>query len=159
MLYADARSVREERSRQRYALQDFSLVRVSLVKGKRSWKIGSIEAKYNYYYQAANKEARGSVVALCRFLRRFVKGEEPLPELFVYVIAALEVCGSDVAHRAFVDQALQVCVLSRLGYVDRRRLPTELAGAAPAQLAPLHSPELTNLVESLYTHAVASSHL
>ena len=88
MLYADARSVREERSRQRYALQDFSLVRVSLVKGKQSWKVGSIEAQKNYYSLAVENETRGSVVSLFRLLRRFVNCEEAAPELFYYVTEA-----------------------------------------------------------------------
>ena len=39
MLYATARSVREERSKQRYALQDFSHITVTLVKGKGGWCI------------------------------------------------------------------------------------------------------------------------
>ena len=38
MVLAAARSVREEKSRQRYALQEFALVRVSLIKGKSGWR-------------------------------------------------------------------------------------------------------------------------
>src|SRR6056297_1890561 len=62
MLYADARSARKENSKQRQALQDFSLIRVSLVKGKGGWKIGSVTEVKNYYACAINQAARGSVV-------------------------------------------------------------------------------------------------
>lgn len=53
MLYADARSVRLEKSKQRQALQDFSLIKVSLVKGKAGWKIGSVSEVQNYYTHVA----------------------------------------------------------------------------------------------------------
>ncbi|MEX2341217.1 MAG: recombination protein O N-terminal domain-containing protein, partial [Candidatus Paceibacterota bacterium] len=49
MLWAAAKSVREERSRQRFALQDFSLIRASLIKGKSGWRIGSVESDRNYF--------------------------------------------------------------------------------------------------------------
>jgi recombinational DNA repair protein (RecF pathway) len=159
MLYADARSVREERSRQRYALQDFSLVKVSLVKGKTGWKIGSIEAEKNYYHNATNKEARGSVVSLARLLRRFVKGEEASPDFFDYVTAAFEVLAKDCIHRPFLLMALQVHILAYLGYVDAKAIPEEINQAAPGDLLGKYDEKITKKIDDLYTHAVSSSHL
>ena len=48
MVWADARSVRLEKSKQRSALTDFSVVRISLVRGKAGWKIGSVIAQQNF---------------------------------------------------------------------------------------------------------------
>jgi len=59
MIWASARSVREERSKQRYALQDFSLIRVSLVKGKSGWRIGSVEATCNPFMEARSRSGQG----------------------------------------------------------------------------------------------------
>jgi recombinational DNA repair protein (RecF pathway) len=159
MLYADARSVREERSRQRYALQDFSLVRVSLVKGKRGWKIGSIEAQQNYYQQAVNKAARGSVVSVCRLLRRFVKGEWSDPVLFDYLVQALVELSGVIEERSFVEQVVQVQVLGLLGYVDAKKIPPVLTLSAPLQVAKQYSTPLGQTVAQLYTQAVTVSHL
>jgi len=159
MLYAEARSVREERSRQRYALQDFSLLRVTLVKGKAGWKIGSIEPLKNYYQQATDKAARGSVVGLCRLLRRFVKGEEANEQLFEYVYEALEVLSVAVLQRTFVEMTAAVHVLGVLGYVDEKQVPEPLRTMTPTQITSGYTEEREKLIERLYTHAVSVSHL
>lgn len=159
MLYADARSVREERSRQRYALQDFSLLRVSLVKGKSGWRIGSIEPRKNFYQAATDKRARGSVVSVCRLLRRFVKGEEADDVLFDYVVTALGVLAGEVPKRQFVQSVVGVHILTFLGYVDTKRVPAELYNTSPADLSASYDPEAARTIESLYTHAVKISHL
>ena len=159
MLYADARSVREERSRQRYALQDLSLLRVSLVKGKRGWRVGSIEPIKSYYHQSVDKAARGSVVNVCRILRRFVKGEEADPRLFDYAIAALDELSRDHAHRAFVEVISLVHILGKLGYVDVQKLPSSLVDLPPGEISKHHSEAVHKRAEKLYTHAVSVSHL
>lgn len=159
MLYADARSVREERSRQRYALQDFSLLRVSLVKGKRGWRVGSIEPLRNFYHEAIDKAARGSVVHICRLLRRFVKGEETQTRLFDYAIEALEVLQTDPSKRSFVELVISLEILGFLGYVDAAQLPLELQALAPSAIALHQTEKLHKRLQRLYTHAVSVSHL
>lgn len=57
MLYASAKSVREERSKQRYALQEFSHARVTLVRGRSGWKVTGAEAIADLYALA---ETRGT---------------------------------------------------------------------------------------------------
>lgn len=123
MVYAKAKSVREERSRQRYALQDFSQVNVSLVQGKTGWRIGSVDTTNNFYVTAKTREARGSVVKLIKHLRRYVQGEEPNPALFNDILAGLHLLSQDqLASRAVFEQFLLVRILHQLGYVA---LPTE----------------------------------
>lgn len=159
MLYADARSVREERSRQRYALQDFSLVRVSLIKGKQSWKIGSIEIQKNYYHEAVDKEARGSVVGLLRLVRRFVKGEEAHSEFFDFIKNALEVMIKPVDERQFVQKVLQVQILAWLGYVDDKKIPEKIRDIAPELIAEQYDAHTEKIADALYTHAISVSQL
>lgn len=159
MLYADARSVRKEKSRQRYALQDFSLVRVSLVKGKHGWKIGSIEAQQNFYQEAVDKAARMSVVSLFRLLRRFVRGEEAAPDLFDYVLASLIELSGEVEERSFVLLVVQVRILSILGYVDAKIIPESVRTLLPQDIAQHCSDDTEHRIEQLYTHALSVSHL
>jgi recombinational DNA repair protein (RecF pathway) len=118
MVFATARSAREERSKQRYALQDFALVRVSLVRGKSGWRVGSVEPLQNYYLSAPHRAARGTVVAVVNLLRRLVAGEEAHPAIFADTVRLL----SDVPRLAdeVLAQALQVYTLrtlAHLGYV------------------------------------------
>jgi recombinational DNA repair protein (RecF pathway) len=159
MLYAEAKSVREERSRQRMSLQDFSYVRVSLVKGKSSWKIGSIEPRVNFFMHASDKAARGSVVALTKFLRRFYGQEEAVPHLFDYIRSALSRVSEPIENRVVCELIIKARVLSELGYIDRATLPLvvqeELAEVRDdTEAATLHS-TLTPMLEK----AISQSHL
>jgi DNA repair protein RecO len=160
MLYADARSAREERSRQRYSLQDFTLVRVSLVKGKGGWKVGSIQALRNFYHEATDQAARGSVVSVFRLLRRFFKGEEPAPELFDYIVQAVEKLAIKQPERALLQMLVQVHILTELGYVDNQLLPSTLQNRTLASLDTTNYSETDErTIEKLYVQAVSASHL
>ncbi len=147
MLYAEARSVREERSRQRMALQDFSYVRVSLIKGKSSWKIGSIEPRTNFFMDSVDKTARGSVVSLTKFLRRFYGGQEAAPILFDYLREALDMLSGDVLVRTEIEAVIQTRMLYELGYVDAKVLPPFVLGdVASLQTNVLETSTLTPLI-------------
>jgi recombinational DNA repair protein (RecF pathway) len=159
MLWADARSVRLEKSKQRFALSDFSQVRVSLVRGKSGWKIGSVTANQNYYHRAVDQAARGSVVSLVRFLRRYVQGEESQVVLYDYVVAALDVVVGDVEERSFVDQVVTLRILAELGYVAKPSAPVRLIDSVPAELAGLYAPADAVVVTRLLANADTLSQL
>lgn len=114
MLWATARSVREERSRQRFALQDFSLIRVSLVRGKGGWKIGSVECERNYFGETDGtaREARGAITSIIRLLRQFVHGEISHPQLFEDTKTAL-----NNSRSLSVIEIFTLRLLHHLGYV------------------------------------------
>jgi len=159
MLFADARSVREERSRQRFALQDFSLVRVSLIKGKNGWRVGSVESLKNFYADAVNKEARGSVVALVRFMRRFVHGEEANSVLYDYLIEALTVVSADLVARSCVGAAVELRMLETLGYVASAVVPPVLHTTPLTLLDTQCNPALQKTIERIIDTATDASHL
>lgn len=125
MLYADARSVRKEASKQRQALQDFSRIKVSLIKGKGGWRIGSVTEIKNYYGQAVDQAARGSVVKVIRVVRRFLAGEEANVTLFDEYIEALEFFATDCMQRLCYEQVFIQRVLSLLGYIKESDIPKE----------------------------------
>jgi len=118
MVFATARSAREERSKQRFALQDFAHVRVSLVKGKSGWRIGSVEPLINYYSSAPSRAARGTVVSTVQLLRRLLVGEDAHPEIFADTKAIL--AASSSADEATLPVSLETYTLrtlAHLGYV------------------------------------------
>ena len=122
MIWATARSVREERSRQRYALQDFSLVRVSLVKGRSGWRVGSVSATNNAYLLAPTRAARGGVTNVVRLLRRYVHGEVPHPAVFSDTESVLNHLATGSAEE--VDTVLTTYTLRllyQLGYISPQR--------------------------------------
>lgn len=116
MVYATARSVREERSKQRFALQDFSFVRVSLVRGKAGWRIGSVENERNVFTTATSRDTRAAVRRVVMLIRQFVHGEEPHPALYDDVRVAL-LALENVPRSAAVVDPFTLRLLHKLGYI------------------------------------------
>lgn len=142
MLYAAVKSVREERSKQRYGLTEFSILTVSLIRGKAGWRITGVEPLTNVFTQLKTREQRAYVRNIVRFLKRMVRGEESVRALFDIVAEALVRAAHEEnlerAEREFMHRA---CAL--LGY-----LPHKDVGA-------LTDVELTYDIEK----ALAASHL
>lgn len=159
MLYASARSVREEKSKQRYALQDFSLITVSLVKGKTGWRIGSVEARDNFFLKAASREARGSVVSIFKLLRRLVQGEEAVPEIFDFCQDGFALVGGVVEERLVVDTLFKLKLLSLLGYVDEQSLPAGFKNWSWAKLLAEKGGFSVDSNQVLIEKGIANSHL
>jgi len=136
MLYADARSARLEKSKQRQALSDFALIKVSLVKGKGGWKIGSVVELKNYYHGACDQAARGSVVTLIRLLRRFLAGEETHAGLFDECITALDFFMADCSERRCYEHVFIQRLLAALGYIKSSDVPTQFLSIPLADIPP-----------------------
>lgn len=124
MVWATARSVREERSRQRYALQECSCINVSLVKGKAGWRIGSVEALGNSFVGSGSRSGRTGVVAVVKFLRRFVHGEVVLPEVVDDAMAVMQriAATEEAESMERLVTIFELRALYQLGYVARQEL-------------------------------------
>lgn len=122
MLWASAKSVREERSKQRFALQEFSLIRVSLVRGKSGWRIGSAESERNYFVDSASKEVRAVVAGVVKLLRQFLHGEMTHEGIFEDAKSALSTSGSlPPAEANKIIDLFALRLLYRLGYVREHK--------------------------------------
>ena len=118
LVHARAISVRKECSKLRYGLQDFSLVRTSLVRGKSGWRITGAEHARNLYFSACDRHARGALLRVLRLVRRLVRGEEThvaLFDLLIEGLAVFAVCKEEEIVRA--ERMLTLRILSALGYV------------------------------------------
>ncbi len=158
MLYAEAKSVREERSKQRYALQEFTEIRISLIKGKHTWKVGSVESLSNMYSEAVSREARGSVVRTFKILRRYIHGEEPHPALYEYCVEALTVLKGEVTNRELLEQLVEANILYRLGYVEESSLPVAVRGSV-TELVQVENPRFAADLAMLIEKAALNSQL
>jgi recombinational DNA repair protein (RecF pathway) len=125
MLFATARSVREEKSKQRFALQDFSRIRVSLVKGKSGWRIGSAEALGNTFLGATSRQERGLLHFVFAQLRRYVHGEVAVPSVYTDVEDIFERVTEFVPKSALVQKLFSLRLLAQLGYVAPESLWSE----------------------------------
>lgn len=159
MLFATAKSVRDERSKQRYALQEFSQIRVSLIKGKQGWRVGSVEAIKNDFSSVATREARASIIRLYKLLRRFIRGEEASVELYDFVVEALAKIADESVNRKLLDPYIHCHILLLLGYVDPKQLPSELIEVGIDAVAQIEDEKLQSKLEKLVAKATDSSHL
>jgi DNA repair protein RecO len=137
LVRARATSVRTEKSKMRYALQNYARADVSLVRGKRGWRVAGARA-----LKSASGDVQGvaAFVRVCELILRLVHGEEQNDYLF----AALA-----EGHEALMQTGCQawatieiVCVarvLYALGYLS--------AQAASATLFTNTTYALSHLVE------------
>ncbi len=154
MIWAAARSVREERSKQRYALQDFSLVRASLVKGKSGWRIGSVEAVCNPFMEARSRSERAHVKNTISLIRRYIHGEQSVVGAFADAKEVLEMSRASQVFDA-VGLLFTARLLYELGYISKSPTTTALfetntLAEALEQYDPKFEAELAKLIEQAH---------
>lgn len=115
MLYAQAKSVRKEESKHRYALQECSHARVTLVRGKSGWRVTGAEPIQNFYSATRTREVRSFLRNTILLLRRVLHGETPHPEIFDDVIVACQRAHDH--HHGNLESILTLRVLNALGYI------------------------------------------
>lgn len=80
---ATARSVRTMKSKLRYALQPYTFVEISLVRGKQIWRITNAIAGRNLYSELSDTPQKLAVfLNVVALIRRLVRGEQADPELY-----------------------------------------------------------------------------
>lgn len=129
LVRARASAVRRESSKMRYALQNFSLANISLVKGRRSWRIAGARAQENIAVTENMKgaEAFGRIALL---VTKLVAGEEKNEYLYETLLEARRAL---IASRFNLEPAIPtieiICVarvLYTLGYISAEALQTSL---------------------------------
>lgn len=156
MLWASARSVREERSKHRYALQEFSLIRVSLVRGKSGWRITGSESISNFYYLASSREARTLIRNIVRLLRRFLHGESTVPRVFDDV---LEVLPLAEAKADVLETVFTLRMLHELGYVAPDAFASVIEAETLALAYERAGEDVARRSEKIVAEALSVSHL
>ncbi len=115
MIYVHAKSVREERSKHPYALQDFSHVRITLVRGKTGWKVVGTESIQNLYSSTNSREERALLRNIVMVLRRVMQGETPHESIFTDIVTTLA-CVS-LYELKKLETILSFRMLHTLGYI------------------------------------------
>ena len=116
LTYARASSVRRERSRMRYALQSYARAHVSLIRGKRGWRVGGAIAQ-----SQCTRGAKGMAVLarVTELVIRLVRGEEKNEYLFAALAeahSALQKAREDAVPT--IEIVCVARVLYALGYLS-----------------------------------------
>jgi DNA repair protein RecO (recombination protein O) len=118
---ATAQGVRLIKSKLRFSLQDFSLLKVSIVRGKEFWRIVNAVPHENLYQK--HKDNKDVVFALAQvflLLKRFVPDEEKNELLFEIVIESFQYLQNNSIPKAQVksfEYILVLRILDNLGYL------------------------------------------
>lgn len=115
LLFASAKSVREETSKLRYALQDLSQPRVSLVRGRGLWRLTGAEENGAEKLNLAASKVFGRIAAL---IRRVMPTDEDNPEVFAVVSNARKALAWPKADIQTIERITVARVLYQLGYLS-----------------------------------------
>ncbi len=124
LITAKAQSVREERSKLRYGLQDFSFSSVTLVRGKEFWRVTSVSSPENLYVTFRERRECAEMIArVFSLLRRLLAGEEKNERLFINLVetvAYLTKTPLSAQELSSVEIVLVLRILHTLGYLAPR---------------------------------------
>lgn len=158
LVRARASAVRKEHSKMRYSVQDYSRAKVSLVKGKRGWRLAGATPL---------KAATGDRKSIATFARiaeltvRLVHGEEKNDYLFAVLAEAHDALMRErVEASATIEIVCVARVLYALGYISTEALETALfTHTAYDREHVLEAETMRDKLLSSINKAIAETHL
>ena|SRR3989338_1273310 len=119
MVVASAQGVRKMASKLRFILQDFSYVKVDLVRGRDFWRVTSASKADSLEDLKKNPEAFQVFSSISLLLKRLLSGEEPNKALFDDLARGLSIlektnAGGDVRN---IEAVIVLRILANLGYI------------------------------------------
>lgn len=135
LVIAEARAVREIKSKLRYHLTVGSLVRVSLVRGRERWRLAGAETE-----KALPAAGRRSWASVMELIRTTFATEHPEPVVFAELKNAFGWLTKENINQKSVDTfrlVVMVRILHLLGFIGGERLEKilELDWASPGDLS------------------------
>jgi len=120
MVRASAQGVRKLSSKLRFILQDFSYVKIDLIRGKDFWRVASA-SKTNQLEQIVKNKATLEVFDnISRLLKRLLMGEDPNTPLFYDLINGLSILEKSETEEDLrnIEVILVLRILNNLGYIQ-----------------------------------------
>ncbi len=123
LVVAHAKSLREMRSRLRYALTTFAHAEIDLIHGKHGWKLISARPVNSHRSLLSERGKRLILAQHAGLIRRLIQGEERHESLFDEICSAIEYLDAtphDGEFRA-AELLFVVRLLSQLGYWENSK--------------------------------------
>src|SRR3989344_1550455 len=112
MIHASAQGVRKMSSKLRFVLQDFSYLKIDLVKGKDFWRITNT-AKTNKLEKLSQPGVFEIFVNISKLLKRLLAGEDPNSDLFIDLLNGLSILEKSETREE---------LLNNLGYIGNNEI-------------------------------------
>ena len=160
MISASAQGVRKMSSKLRFVLQDFSYLKIDLVKGRDFWRITSV-SKTNQLDKLSKPEILKVFVNISKLLKRLLVGEEPNRDLFIDLLDGLSVLeraetANDIRN---IETVIVLRILGNLGYIgDNETLKTLLKSPFEKELIFKVSESRTKILHQI-NQALKETHL
>lgn len=113
LIRAEAKGIRKEKSKKRYALQDFSYANVSLVKGRYFWLITNATPISSFFYESEQSNFYGKIFNL---INRLIPEEDQTQRIFEIVKSASELLEQEF-NEDVIENLTALRILHELGYV------------------------------------------
>lgn len=114
LIYAQAQGIRLLKSKLRFALQDYSLARVDLVRGRDVWRVTSALANQSFGSIVRSETGIYFLHNITRLIERLAGGEEAHQALFDDVVIALRYLEKEGQEETF--QVVELCLVLRILY-------------------------------------------
>lgn len=122
LVLAHAKSIRESRSKLRYALQTFAHAQIDLVSGKSGWRLISARPVNSFRDSWSHMEKRRILARQAQLLLRLIQGEEQHEKLFDDVLLGIHFL-QHLTLDTYLPEAellMVVRLLDQLGYWGKK---------------------------------------
>jgi DNA repair protein RecO len=131
LVRATAQGVRLHRSKLRFSLQDFSYIKVDLVRGKDIWRVTTASAVCSFPLARTKRESLIVIAQISKLLERLCHGEESNERIFTNLIQSLYLLDTeeiDSYSREALELYLVLNIMNALGYIGESKILNEYLG-------------------------------
>ncbi len=133
LVHAAAQGIRLNKSKLRFALQDFSYVKLDLVRGKEIWRVTSAKHISSFPFARCNSSSLLLITRVNKLIERLCNGESPNEEIFNDYIQALELLDDENisnSSREALELHLVLRIMNNLGYIGDSEILTKYLSSA-----------------------------
>ena len=118
MISASAQGIRKISSKLRFVIQDFTYIKIDLVKGKDFWRITNA-SKTNKLERLFKPEILKIFVNISKLLKRLLAGEESNKTLFIDLLNGLSILEKSKTKNELrnIEVIIVLRILNNLGYI------------------------------------------
>lgn len=115
-----AQGIRLNKSKLRFALQDFSYVKVDLVRGRDLWRVTSASSINSFSYALKDKQSHLLIARISKLIERLCDGEEANEKIFDDFVQSIYLMNDEqisIEKREALELHLVLRIMNTLGYV------------------------------------------
>lgn len=125
LVRAACQGIRLSKSKLRFALQDFSYVKVDLVRGKEIWRVTSATNISSFPYARSDRQSLLLIARISKLIERLCDGEEasiPIFDDFIQALHLLDDQSIETRQREALELHVVLRIMNTLGYIGDSEL-------------------------------------